>query len=174
MPRPLRVFFVSVAVLYALVLGWLVFETARIAAAVPPPLPPFECCTPYYRDNGAAVPLNAREFDRFESSDGSVLSLRLVPSDGKTPALLFAVLTSPDAATLTVNSASLGSRPVLGSFAGHGVEVGYDGSAVALWTCFEVAPPLHDGSALSVTVTAVNSDGSRSVFSRKGVPSHAL
>ena len=50
-----------------------------------------------------------------------MLSLRLVPSDGKTPALLFAVLTSPDAATLTVNSASLGSRPVLGSFAGHGL-----------------------------------------------------
>lgn len=37
MPKPLRVFFVSVAVLYALVLGWLVFETARIAAAVPQP-----------------------------------------------------------------------------------------------------------------------------------------
>ena len=36
MPKPLRVFFVSVAVLYALVLGWLVLETARIAAAVPP------------------------------------------------------------------------------------------------------------------------------------------
>lgn len=36
MPKPTRVFFVSVAVLYALVLGCLVFETARIAAAVPP------------------------------------------------------------------------------------------------------------------------------------------
>lgn len=173
MPRPLRVFFVSVAVLYALVLGWLVFETARIAAAVPPALPPFECCTPYLRGS-AAVPLNAKEFDRFDLSDGSALSLRLVPSDGAAPALLFAVLTSPDAATLTVNSASLGSRSVLGSFAGHGAEVGYDGSTAALWTCFEVAPPLRDGSPLSVSVTAVNSDGSRSVFSRKGVLSHAL
>lgn len=174
MPKPLRVFFVSVAVLYALVLGWLVSETARISAAVPPaPLPPFECCAPWVRGS-AAVPVNAREFDRFESSDGSALSLRLVPSDGKTPALLFAVLTSPDAATLTVNAASVGSRPVLGSFAGHGAEVGYDGSTAALWTCFEVAPSLRDGSALSVSVTAVNSVGSRSVFSRKGVLSHAL
>lgn len=173
MPKPLRVFLVSVAVLYAIVLGWLSCETVRIAAAVPPSLPPFECCAPYTRGS-AAVPLNAREFDRFESSDGSVLSLRLVPSDGKTPALLFTVLTSPDAATLTVNSASLGSRPVLGSFAGHGVEVGYDGSAVALWTCFEVAPPLRDGYPLSVSATAVNSDGSRMVFQRKGVPSHVV
>ena len=97
-----------------------------------------------------------------------------MPSDGAAPALLFAVLTSPDAATLTVNSASLGSRSVLGSFVVHGAEVGYDGSTAALWTCFEVVPPLHDGSPLSVSVTAINSDGSRSVFSRKGVPSHAL
>lgn len=173
MPKPLRVFLVSVAVLYALVLGWLVFETARIAAAVPPALPPFECCTPYLRGS-AAVPLNAKEFDRFDNPDGSALSLRLVPSDGQTPALLFAVLSSPDAASISVNSASLGSRPVLGSFAGHGIEVGYDGSSVALWTCFEVAPPLYDGSPLSVSVTAVNSDGSRLVFQRKGVPSYAL
>lgn len=36
MPKPLRVFLVSAAVLYALVLGWLSCETARIAAAVPP------------------------------------------------------------------------------------------------------------------------------------------
>lgn len=173
MPKPLRVFFVSVAVLYALVLGWLVFATARIAAAVPPALPPFECCTPYLRGS-AAVPLNAKEFDRFDNPDGSALSLRLVPSDGQTPALLFAVLSSPDAASISVNSASLGSRPVLGSFAGHGIEVGYDGSNAALWTCFEVAPPLPDGSPLSVSVTAVNPDGSRLVFQRKGVPSHAL
>lgn len=173
MLRPLRVFLVSAAVLYAFVLGWLVFETARIAAAVPPALPPFECCAPYARGS-AAVPLNAEEFDRFESSDGSVLSLRLVPSDGKTPALLFAVLTSPDAATLTVNSASLGSRSVLGSFVGHGSDVGYRGEPVALWCAFEVAPPLQDPSPLSVSVTAINSDGSRSVFSRKGVSSHAL
>lgn len=173
MPRPLRVFLVSVAVLYALVLGWLVFETARIAAAVPPALPPFECCAPYLRGS-AAVPLNAKEFDRFDNPDGSALSLRLVPSDGQTPALLFAVLSSPDAASISVNSASLGSRPVLGSFAGHGIEVGYDGSNAALWTCFEVAPPLRDGSPLSVSVTAVNSDGSRLVFQRKGVPSYAL
>ena len=173
MPRPLRVFFVSVAVLYALVLGWLVFETARIAAAVPPTLPPFECCAPYARGS-AAVPLNAKEFDRFDLQDGSMLSLRLVPSDGKTPALLFAVLTSPDAATLTVNSASLGSRSVLGSFVGHGADVGYRGEPVALWCAFEVAPPLQDPSPLSVSVTAINSDGSRSVFSRKGVSSHAL
>lgn len=173
MPKPLRVFFVSAAVLYALVLGWLVFETARIAAAVPPALPPFECCTPYLRGS-SAVPLNAKEFDRFDNPDGSALSLRLVPSDGAAPALLFAVLSSPDAASISVNSASLGSRPVLGSFAGHGIEVGYDGSSVALWTCFEVAPPLCDGSPLSVSVTAVNSDGSRLVFQRKGVPSYAL
>lgn len=173
MPRPLRVFLVSVAVLYALVLGWLVFETARIAAAVPPVLPLFECCAPYLRGS-AAVPLNAKEFDRFDNPDGSALSLRLVPSDGQTPALLFAVLSSPDAASISVNSASLGSRPVLGSFAGHGIEVGYDGSNAALWTCFEVAPPLRDGSPLSVSVTAVNSDGSRLVFQRKGVPSYAL
>lgn len=173
MPKPLRLFFVSVAVLYVLVLGWLIFETARIAAAVPPVLPPFEFSTPYLRGS-AAVPVNAREFDRFDSPDGSALSLRLVPSDGQTPALLFAVLSSPDAASISVNSASLGSRPVLGSFAGHGIEVGYDGSSVALWTCFEVAPPLCDGSPLSVSVTAVNSDGSRLVFQRKGVPSYAL
>lgn len=173
MPRPLRVFFVSAAALYALVLGWLVFETARIAAAVPPALPPFECCAPYLRGS-AAVPLNAKEFDRFDLPDGSALSLRLVPSDGAAPALLFAVLTSPDAATLTVNAASVGSRPVLGSFAGHGADVGYRGEPVALWCAYEVAPPLRDGLPLSVSVTAVNSDGSRAVFSRKGVPSHAL
>lgn len=106
MSKYLRVFFVSVAVLYALVLGWLVSETARVSAAVPPAtLPPFECCAPWVRGS-AAVPVNAREFDRFESSDGSVLSLRLVPSDGKTPALLFAV-SSPDAASLSVTSASV-------------------------------------------------------------------
>lgn len=87
MSKYLRVFFVSVAVFYALVLGWLVSETARISAAVPPAtVPPFECCAPWVRGS-AAVPVNAREFDRFESSDGSALSLRLVPSDGKTPAL---------------------------------------------------------------------------------------
>lgn len=173
MLKPLRVFLVSVAVLYELVLGWLVLETARIAAAVPPALPPFEYSTPYLR-GFAAVPLNAKEFDRFDNPDGSVLSLRLVPSDGDTPALLFAVLSSPDAASISVTSASVGSRPVLGSFAGHGAEVGIDGGTVALWTCFEVAPPVSDGSALSVSATAVNSDGSRSVFSRKGVLSHVL
>lgn len=173
MSKPLRVFLVSVAVLYALVLGWLVFETARIAAAVPPALPPFECCTPYLRGS-AAVPLNAKEFDRFDNPDGSALSLRLVPSDGDTPALLFAVLSAPDAASISVNSASLGSRSVLGSFVGHGADVGYRGEPVALWCAFEVAPPLQDPSSLSVSVTAINSDGSRSVFSRKGVLSHAL
>lgn len=60
MSKYLRVFFVSVAVLYALVLGWLVSETARVSAAVPPaPLPPFECCAPWVRGS-AAVPVNAR------------------------------------------------------------------------------------------------------------------
>lgn len=173
MSKYLRVFFVSVAVLYALVLGWLVSETARVSAAVPPaPLPPFECCAPWVRGS-AAVPVNAREFDRFESSDGSALSLRLVPSDGKTPALLFAV-SSPDAASISVTSASVGGRSVLGSFVGHGVEVGADGEPVALWCAYEVAPPLRDGSALSLSVTSVYPDGSRAVFTRFGGVSRAV
>lgn len=173
MSKYLRVFFVSVAVLYALVLGWLVSETARVSAAVPPaPLPPFECCAPWVRGS-AAVPVNAREFDRFESSDGSALSLRLVPSDGKTPALLFAV-SSPDAASISVTSASVGGRPALGSFVGHGVEVGADGEPLALWCAYEVASPLRDGSALSVSVTSVYPDGSRAVFTRFGGVSRAV
>lgn len=173
MSKYLRVFFVSVAVLYALALGWLVSETARVSAAVPPAtLPPFECCAPWVRGS-AAVPVNAREFDRFESSDGSALSLRLVPSGGKTPALLFAV-SSPDAASLSVTSASVGGRPALGSFVGHGVEVGADGEPVALWCAYEVASPLRDSSALSVSVTSVYPDGSRAVFSRFGGVSRAV
>jgi len=171
--KTLRALFCFVLVLYALVLGWLVSETARISAAVPPaPLPPFECCAPWVRGS-AAVPVNAREFDRFESSDGSALSLRLVPSDGKTPALLFAV-SSPDAASISVTSASVGGRSVLGSFVGHGVEVGADGEPVALWCAYEVAPPLRDGSALSLSVTSVYPDGSRAVFTRFGGVSRAV
>lgn len=173
MCKTLRALFCFVLVLYELVLGWLVLETARISAAVPPaPLPPFECCAPWVRGI-AAVPVNAREFDRFESSDGSALSLRLVPSDGKTPALLFAV-SSPDAASLSVTSASVGGRSVLGSFVGHGVEVGADGEPVALWCAYEVAPPLRDGSALSLSVTSVYPDGSRAVFTRFGGVSRAV
>lgn len=173
MCKTLRALFCFVLVLYALVLGWLVSETARISAAVPPaPLPPFECCAPWVRGS-AAVPVNAREFDRFESSDGSALSLRLVPSDGKTPALLFAV-SSPDAASISVTSASVGGRSVLGSFVGHGVEVGADGEPVALWCAYEVAPPLRDGSALSLSVTSVYPDGSRAVFTRFGGVSRAV
>lgn len=173
MCKTLRALFYFVLVLYALVLGWLVSETARISAAVPPaPLPPFECCAPWVRGS-AAVPVNAREFDRFESSDGSALSLRLVPSDVKTPALLFAV-SSPDAASLSVTSASVGGRYVLGSFVGHGVEVGADGEPVALWCAYEVAPPLRDGSALSLSVTSVYPDGSRAVFTRFGGVSRAV
>lgn len=173
MCKTLRALFCFVLVLYALVLGWLVSETARISAAVPPaPLPPFECCAPWVRGS-AAVPVNAREFDRFESSDGSALSLRLVPSDGKTPALLFAV-SSPDAASLSVTSASVGGRSVLGSFVGHGVEVGADGEPVALWCAYEVAPTLRDGSALSLSVISVYPDGSRAVFTRFGGVSRAV
>lgn len=173
MCKTLRALFCFVLVLYALVLGWLVSETARISAAVPPaPLPPFECCAPWVRGS-AAVPVNAREFDRFESSDGSALSLRLVPSDGKTPALLFAV-SSPDAASISVTSASVGGRSVLGSFVGHGVEVGADGEPVALWCAYEVAPALCDGTALSVSVTSVYPDGSRAVFTRFGGVSRAV
>lgn len=173
MCKTLRALFCFVLVLYALVLGWLVSETARISAAVPPaPLPPFECSAPWVRGS-AAVPVNAREFDRFESSDGSALSLRLVPSDGKTPALLFAV-SSPDAASISVTSASVGGRSVLGSFVGHGVEVGADGEPVALWCAYEVAPPLRDGSALSLSVTSVYPDGSRAVFTRFGGVSRAV
>lgn len=173
MCKTLRALFCFVLVLYALVLGWLVSETARISAAVPPaPLPPFECCAPWARGS-AAVPVNAREFDRFESSDGSALSLRLVPSDGKTSALLFAV-SSPDAASISVTSASVGGRSVLGSFVGHGVEVGADGEPVALWCAYEVAPPLRDGSALSLSVTSVYPDGSRAVFTRFGGVSRAV
>ena len=119
------------------------------------------------------MPVNAREFDRFESSDGSALSLRLVPSGGKTPALLFAV-SSPDAASISVTSASVGGRSVLGSFVGHGVEVGADGEPVALWCAYEVAPPLRDGLPLSVSVTSVYPDGSRAVFSRFGGVSRAV
>lgn len=173
MCKTLRALFCFVLVLYALVLGWLVSETARISAAVPPvTLPPFECCAPWVRGS-AAVPVNAREFDRFESSDGSALSLRLVPSDGKTPALLFAV-SSPDAASISVTSASVGGRPALGSFVGHGVEVGADGEPVALWCAYEVAPPLRDGTALSLSVTSVYPDGSRAVFTRFGGVSRAV
>ena len=173
MCKTLRALFCFVLVLYALVLGWIVSETARISAAVPPAtLPPFECCAPWVRGS-AAVPVNAREFDRFESSDGSALSLRLVPSDGKTPALLFAV-SSPDAASISVTSASVGGRSVLGSFVGHGVEVGADGEPVALWCAYEVAPPLRDGSALSLSVTSVYPDGSRAVFTRFGGVSRAV
>ena len=173
MCKTLRALFCFVLVLYALVLGWLVSETARISAAVPPAtLPPFECCAPWVRGS-AAVPVNAREFDRFESSDGSALSLRLVPSDGKTPALLFAV-SSPDAASISVTSASVGGRPALGSFVGHGVEVGADGEPVALWCAYEVAPPLRDGTALSLSVTSVYPDGSRAVFTRFGGVSRAV
>ena len=173
MCKTLRALFCFVLVLYALVLGWLVSETARISAAVTPaPLPPFECCAPWVRGS-AAVPVNAREFDRFESSDGSALSLRLVPSGGKTPARLFAV-SSPDAASLSVTSASVGGRSVLGSFVGHGVEVGADGEPVALWCAYEVAPPLRDGSALSLSVTSVYPDGSRAVFTRFGGVSRAV
>lgn len=173
MCKTLRALFCFVLVLYALVLGWLVSETVRISAAVPPaPLPPFECCAPWVRGS-AAVPVNAREFDRFESSGGSALSLRLVPSDGKTPALLFAV-SSPDAASISVTSASVGGRSVLGSFVGHGVEVGADGEPVAIWCAYEVAPPLRDGSPLSVSVTSVYPDGSRAVFSRFGGVSRAV
>lgn len=173
MCKTLRALFCFVLVLYALVLGWFVSETARISAAVPPAtLPPFECCPPWVRGS-AAVPVNAREFDRFESSDGSALSLRLVPSDGKTPALLFAV-SSPDSASLSVTSASVGGRPALGSFVGHGVEVGADGEPVALWCAYEVAPPLRDGSALSLSVTSVYPDGSRAVFTRFGGVSRAV
>lgn len=173
MCKTLRALFCFVLVLYALVLGWLVSETARISAAVPPaPLPPFECCAPWVRGS-AAVPVNAREFDRFESSDGSAISLRLVPSDGKTPALLFAV-SSPDAASISVTFASVGGRSVLGSFVGHGVEVGADGEPVALWCAYEVAPPLCDGSALSLSVTSVYPDGSRAVFTRFGGVSRAV
>lgn len=173
MCKTLRALFCFVLVLYALVLGWLVSETARISAAVPPAtLPPFECCAPWVRGS-AAVPVNAREFDRFESSDGSALSLRLVPSDGKTPALLFAV-SSPDAASISVTSASVGGRSVLGSFVGHGAEVGADGEPVALWCAYEVAPPLCDGSALSLSVTSVYPDGSRAVFTRFGGVSRAV
>lgn len=173
MCKTLRALFCFVLVLYALVLGWLVSETARISAAVPPaPLPPFECCAPWVRGS-AAVPVNAREFDRFESSDGSALSLRLVPSDGKTPALLFAV-SSPDATSISVTSASVGAHPALGSFVGHGVEVGADGEPVALWCAYEVAPPLCDGSALSLSVTSVYPDGSRAVFTRFGGVSRAV
>lgn len=173
MCKTLRALFCFVLVLYALVLGWLVSETARISAAVPPAtLPPFECCAPWVRGS-AAVPVNAREFDRFESSGGSALSLRLVPSDGKTPALLFAV-SSPDAASISVTSASVGGRSVLGSFVGHGVEVGADGEPVALWCAYEVAPPLCDGSALSLSVTSVYPDGSRAVFTRFGGVSRAV
>lgn len=173
MCKTLRALFCFVLVLYALVLGWLVSETARISAAVPPaPLPPFECCAPWVRGS-AAVPVNAREFDRFESSDGSALSLRLAPSGGKTPALLFAV-SSPDAASISVTSASVGGRSVLGSFVGHGVEVGADGEPVALWCAYEVAPSLCDGSALSLSVTSVYPDGSRAVFTRFGGVSRAV
>lgn len=173
MCKTLRALFCFVLVLYALVLGWLVSETARISAAVPPaPLPPFECCAPWVRGS-AAVPVNAREFDRFESSDGSALSLRLVPSDGKTPALLFAV-SSPDATSISVTSASVGAHPALGSFVGHGVEVGADGEPVALWCAYEVAPPQCDGSALSLSVTSVYPDGSRAVFTRFGGVSRAV
>ena len=173
MCKTLRALFCFVLVLYALVLGWLVSETARISAAVPPaPLPPFECCAPWVRGS-AAVPVNAREFDRFESSDGSALSLRLVPSDGKTPALLFAV-SSPDAASISVISASVGGRSVLGSFVGHGVEVGADGEPVARWCAYEAAPALRDGTALSVSVTSVYPDGSRAVFTRFGGVSRAV
>lgn len=89
------------------------------------------------------------------------------------PALLFAV-SSPDAASLSVTSASVGGCPALGSFVGHGVEVGSDGEPVALWCAYEVAPALRDGTALSLSVTSVYPDGSRAVFTRFGGVSRAV
>ena len=83
-------------------------------------------------------------------------------------------MSSPDAASLSVTSASVGGRPALGSFVGHGVEVGSDGEPVALWCAYEVAPALRDGTALSLSVTSVCPDGSRAVFTRFGGVSRAV
>lgn len=162
---------VSVALVFAL--GFAVSETARLSRSLDLAAlhPISDVAAPYVRGY-AAVPVNAREFDSFASPDGSALSLRLVPSDGGSPAILFAVSSGGCPSTLTVDSVSLCGSDALGSFLGHGYDLDNAGNVRAVWCAYEVAP-VPDGSALAVSVTGVNAGGSSFAYNRLGA-SHAL
>lgn len=173
MSKTARVALAAVSVVLVFALGFTVSETARLSR--PLDLAALhevsDVCAPYSRGY-AAVPVNAREFDSFASPDGSALSLRLVPADGDSPAILFAVASGDCPSTLTVDSVSLGGSDALGLFLGHGCDLDNAGNPRAVWCAYEVAP-VPDGSALSVSVTGTRPDGSSFAYNRLGA-SHAL
>lgn len=157
----------SLALVFAL--GFAVSETARLSRPLDfAALHPISDVAAPYSRGYAAVPVNAREFASFVSPDGSALSLRLVPSDGGSPAILFAVASGDCPATLTVDSATLGGSDALGSFLGHGYDLDNSGEPRAVWCAYEV-PPVPDGSALSVSVTGTRPDGSSFAYHGLGV-----
>lgn len=172
MSKTARIAVAAVSLVLAFALGFVVSETARLSVPVEPLAltPVFEGSAPYVRGY-AAVPVNAREFDSFDSNGVSV-SLRLVPADGDSPAILFAVVSGDCPATLRVDSATLGGSDALGAFLGHGYDLDNSGRARAVWCAYEVAP-VPDGSALAVSVTGVNADGSSFTCHRLGA-SHAV
>lgn len=173
MSKTARAAIAAVSLVLACALGFAVSETARLSR----PLDfaalheVSDVAAPYVRGY-AAVPVNAREFDSFALPDGSALSLRLVPSDGVSPAILFAVYSGDCPSTLAVDSVSLGGSDALGLFLGHGCDLGNAGDVRAVWCAYEVAP-VPDGSALSVSVIGTNPDGSSFVYHGLGA-SHAL
>lgn len=168
MCKTARVAVAAVSIIFAFALGFIASETARLSRPVEPLAlaPVFEDAAPYVRGY-AAVPVNAREFDSF-ASDGVSVSLRLVPSDGGSPAVLFAVSSGDSTSTLTVDSVRLGGSDALGSFIGHGYDLDNAGNARAVWCAYEVAP-VPDGSPLAVTVTGTRPDGSSFTCHRLGV-----
>lgn len=162
---------VSVALVFAL--GFAVSETARLSRPLDfAALHPISDAAAPYSRGYAAVPVNAREFGSFVSPDGSALSLRLVSSDGESPAILFAVASGDCPSTLTVDSVTLRGSDALGSFLGHGYDLDNSGGTRAVWCAYEV-PPVPDGSALAVSVTGINADGSSFAYHGLGA-SHAL
>lgn len=173
MCKTARVALAAVFVALAFALGFAVSETARLSRPLDfAALHPISDVAAPYSRGYAAVPVNAREFDSFALPDGSALSLRLVPSDGTRPAILFAVSSGDCPSTLRVDSATLGGSDALGSFLGHGYDLDNAGNPRAVWCAYEVAP-VPDGSALSVSVTGVNSDGSSFAYHGLGA-SYAL
>lgn len=173
MCKTARIAVAAVSLALACALGFAVSETARLSrpldfAAIHEVS---DVAAPYVRGY-AAVPVNAREFDSFAVPDGSVLSLRLVPSDGGNPAILFAVFSGACPSALRVDSVSLGGSDALGLFLGHGCDLDNAGGVRAVWCAYEVAP-VPDGSALSVSVTGTNADGSSFAYHGLGA-SHAL
>lgn len=173
MSKTARIAVSAVSLVLACALGFAVSETARLSRPVEPLAltPVFEGSAPYVRGY-AAVPVNAREFDSFASPAGSALSLRLLPSDGGSPAVLFAVSSGDCPSTLTVDSVRLGGSDALGRFLGHGYDLDNAGNVRAVWCAYEVAP-VPDGSPLAVSATATRADGSSFVYRRLGA-SHAL